>query len=291
MPILVTKLYIPPSRPNIVLRPRLVDVLNGGLNRKLTLVSAPAGFGKSTLVGEWVNGSRRLAAWLSLDEGDNDPTRFLVYLTAALQTIRPTIGEGMVAALQSPQPPPVESVVTTLLNDIAAVPDSFILVLDDYHLIDSPPIDNALALLMERLPPQMHLVIASRKDPILPLPRLRVRGQLTELRAADLRFTVEETADFLNRAMGLTLSTDEIAALEKRTEGWIAGLQLAALALQGSISLQGQGDTAGFIQSFSGSHRFVLDYLVEEVFQQQPEKVQTFLLHTSILDRLCAPLC
>ena len=284
-PILATKLYIPPPRPKVVLRPRLIERLNEGLHRKLTLISAPAGFGKTTLVSEWVAGCERPVAWLSLDEGDNDPTRFLTYLVAALQTIAPNIGAGVLGVLQSPQPPPIESILTALLNEITTVPDNFILVLDDYHVIDAKPVDHALTFLLEHLPPQMHLVIATREDPQLPLARLRARGQLTELRAADLRFTPAEAAEFLNQVMGLNLSAEDIAALETRTEGWIAGLQLAAL------SMQGHQDATSFIKSFTGSHHFVLDYLVEEVLQQQPESVQTFLLRTSILDRLCGPLC
>jgi LuxR family transcriptional regulator, maltose regulon positive regulatory protein len=285
--ILVTKLYLPSPRPGMVPRPSLVARLNDGLagGRKLALVSAPAGFGKTTLVSEWVAGCGRPVAWLSLDEGDSDPAGFLHYLVAALQTIADDIGAGTLAALQSPQPPATELILTTLLNDIAAMPHRFILVLDDYHRIDSEAIDHALAFLLDHLPPRMHLVIATREDPPLPLARLRARGQLTELRAADLRFTPVEAAEFLNRVMGLSLSDGDVAALETRTEGWIAGLQLAAL------SMQGHQDTAGFIQSFTASHRFVLDYLVEEVLQQQPESIQTFLLRTSILDRLCGPLC
>ena len=224
-------------------------------------------------------------AWLSLDEGDNDPTRFLTYLVAALQTIVANIGEGVLGALQSPQPPPIESILTALINEITTIPDNFIFVLDDYHIIDSKPVDNALAFLLEHLPPQMHLVITTREDPDLPLARLRARGQLTELRAADLRFTPAEAAEFLNQAMSLQLSAEDIAALEARTEGWITGLQLAALALQGSLSMQGHPDTSRFIQSFTGSHRFVLDYLVEEVLQRQPEHIRSFLLQTSILEQ------
>ena len=284
-PLLTTKLYIPPVRPELVWRPRLIERLNAGLHRKLTLISAPAGFGKTTLVSEWVAGCERPAAWLSLDEGDNDPTRFLAYLVAALQTIAANIGEGVLGVLQSPQPPPTESILTALLNEITTIPDNFVLVLDDYHVIDAKPADNALTFLLEHLPPQMHLVIATREDPHLPLARLRVRGQLTELRATDLRFTLSEAAGFLNQVMGLNLSAEDIAALETRTEGWIAGLQLAA------ISMQGHKDATSFIKSFTGSHHFVMDYLVEEVLQQQSESVQTFLLRTSILDRLCGPLC
>jgi len=286
-PILATKLYIPLPRPKIVVRPRLIERLNEGLSssRKLTIISASAGFGKTTLISEWVASCGQPVAWLSLDEGDNDPTIFLTYLVAALQTIMANIGAGVLGVLQSPQPPPTKSILTTLLNEIATIPDNFILVLDDYHIIDSKPVDNAITFLLERPPPQMHLVITTREDPQLPLARLRVRGQLTELRAADLRFTPIESADFLNQMMGLNLSAEDIAALETRTEGWIAGLQLAAL------SMQGHQDTASFIKSFSGSHHFVLDYLVEEVLQQQTESIQTFLLCTSILDRMCGPLC
>jgi len=285
MPILATKLFIPPPRPNLVLRPRLIERLNESMHRKLTLISAAAGFGKTTLVSEWVAGCGRPIAWLSLDEGDNDPARFLAYFVAALQTIEPNIGAGMLGALKNPQLPPIELVMTTLLNEITSLPDNFILVLDDYHVIDSNPVDQALTFLLKHLPPQMHLIITTREDPHLPMVRLRARGQMTELRAADLRFTPTEAAEFLNQVMGLNLSAEDITALETRTEGWIAGLQLAAL------SMEGQHDTASFIRSFTGSHHFVLDYLIEEVLQQQSESVQTFLLRTSILDRLCGPLC
>ena len=286
-PILATKLYIPPLRLRSVPRPRLVERLNEGLaaGHRLTLVSAPAGFGKTTLVSEWVAGCGRPAAWLSLDEADSDPGRFLTYLIAALQTVAPGIGAGVLTVLQSPQPPPPESILTALLNDVAAIPGDVVLILDDYHVLDAKPVDDALAFLVEHLPPQVHLVIATREDPALPLARLRARGQLTELRAADLRFTPSEAAEFLNEVMHLDLSAEQIAALEARTEGWIAGLQLAA------ISVQGRDDAAGFIASFAGSHHFVLDYLVEEVLQLQSEPVQTFLLRTSILDRLCGALC
>jgi LuxR family maltose regulon positive regulatory protein len=284
-PILATKLYIPRLRPNVVSRPRLLERLNEGLYGNLTLISAPAGFGKTTLVSQWLAGCGRPAAWLSLDEGENDPARFLTYLVAALQTLAATIGAGVMSALQSPRPPPPEAIVTSLLNDITTIPDSFVLVLDDYHVLDAQPVDQALTYLVEHLPPQMHLVIATREDPPLPLARLRGRGHLTEVRAADLRFTPSEAAEFLNRVMGLTLSSEDIAALERRTEGWIAGLQLAAL------SLQGQPDATSFIRSFTGSHHFVLDYLLEEVLDQQSEHIQTFLLGTSILDRMTGPLC
>src|SRR5512135_1993543 len=246
-PILATKLYIPPPRPKIILRPRLIQRLNEGLHGKLTLISAPAGFGKTTLVSEWIASSERPVAWLSLDAGDNGTTRFLAYLVAAVQTVVPKIGERLLIALQSPQPPPAESILTALLNEITTVPADFSLVLDDYHVIDSQAVDQALTFLVEHLPPQLHLVIASREDPPLPLARLRVRGPLTELRAIDLRFTPAEAAEFLNQLMGLNLSAEDVAALDKRTEGWIAGLQLAA------ISMQGNQDTASFIRSFTGS--------------------------------------
>src|SRR5215210_490251 len=284
-PILTTKLYVPPPRPHAVLRPRLTGRLNEGLHRKLTLISAPAGFGKTTLLGEWVAGCERPAAWLSLDEADSDPTRFLAYLVAALQTIAPNIAEGVLGMLQSPQPPPTEAVLTTLLNETATIEDDLALVLDDYHVIDARAVDDALAFVLEHLPPRMHLIISTREDPQLPLARLRARGQLGELRAADLRFTPSEAAEFLEGVMGLDLSAEDIAALEDRTEGWIAGLQLAAL------SMRGRADTARFIQAFTGSHRFVLDYLVEEVLGRQPERVRSFLLQTAILDRLSGSLC
>jgi LuxR family maltose regulon positive regulatory protein len=285
IPIISTKLYIPPLRSNVVIRSRLIEQLNDGLHRKLTLISASAGFGKTTLVSKWLAGCEQPAAWLSLDEGDNDPTRFLTYLVAALQTIAANIGKGVLAVLQSPQPPSIESILTAMLNEITTIPEDFVLVLDDYHVIDSKPIDDALTFLLEHLPPQMHLVITTREDPHLPLARLRVRAQLTELRITDLRFTRSEAAGFLNQVMGLNLSSEDIALLETRTEGWIAGLQLAA------ISMQGHKDATSFIKSFTGSHHFVLDYLMEEVLQQQSESVQTFLLRTSILERLCGRLC
>jgi LuxR family transcriptional regulator, maltose regulon positive regulatory protein len=296
-PILATKLYIPRHRPETVSRPILIERLNEGLcqnqglgqnpgfGRKLTLVSAPAGFGKTTLVSEWLAGCKQPVVWLSLDEGDNNFTCFLTYLIAALQTVAPEIGKGVLGALQSPQPPPTESILTTLLNEIANNPDNFLVVLDDYHVLDAKPIDDAVTFLIEHLPPQMHLVIATREDPHLPLARLRVRGHLTELRAADLRFSPTETAEFLNQVMSLNLSIENISKLEDRTEGWIAGLQLAAL------SMQGRKDITSFIKSFTGSHRFVLDYLVEEVLQHQSEHTRSFLLQTAILDRFCAPLC
>ncbi len=290
-----TKLHIPSLRPGLVPRPHLIERLNNGLalGCKLTLISASAGFGKTTLLSEWIAGCGRPVAWLSLDEGDNDPVRFISYLIAALQTLalsefegaKADIGDGLLAALQSHQPPSLEAILTALLNEISALPDYFLFILDDYHSVDSRSVDRSLAFLIEHQPPQMHLVIATREDPHLPLARLRVRGQLTELRAADLRFSAAEAAEFLNRMMGLNLSAEDIAALEARTEGWIAGLQLAAL------SMQGREDSASFIQAFTGSHRFVLDYLAEEVLQRQPEPIRSFLLQTSVLERFCAASC
>jgi len=289
-PLLHTKLFIPLTRYNLVPRTRLIEKLNGGLmmGRKLTLISAPAGFGKTTLVSDWITNCKCKAAWLSLDKGDNDPVRFLSYLIAALQTIEKNFATGVLAVLQSPQPPPIEASLTLLLNEISAIQENFILVLDDYHEIDSEHIDQALTFLLDHMPPQMHLVITTREDPSLPLSRYRARGQLTELRVTDLRFIPEESSAFLNQIVNLKLSAEDFVSLETRTEGWIAGLQLAALAL---LAMQGREDTARFIQAFTGSHRFVLDYLVEEVLSHQSEQVRSFLLQTAILERLCAPLC
>jgi LuxR family maltose regulon positive regulatory protein len=294
-PLLQTKLYIPPPRPELVPRPRLIERLNAGLHRKLTLVSAPAGFGKTTLVSEWVQAldsasPPNAVAWFSLDESDNDLSRFLVYLTGALQTVWTDIGKGVSTALQSPQPLPTEAILSILINEIADLDRRTVLIFDDYHLIETQPIHDALAFLLRRLPPSLHLVITTRVDSPLPLARLRARGQLTELRAADLRFSPFEAGEFLNQVMSLDLSAEDIAALERRTEGWIAGLQLASLALQGP-SMRGRKDVSSFIQSFAGSHHYILDYLVEEVLEQQSQSVQTFLLQTAVLDRLTGSLC
>ena len=283
--LLTTKLYRPLPRAHLVRRSHLMERLTQGAEGPLTLISAPAGFGKTTLVSQWLAGDARPIAWLSLDEGDNDPARFLMYLVMAVQTIGATLGAGVVGVLQAPQPPPIKALLTALLNEITRLPDPFVLVLDDYHLIEAQAVDQALTYLVEHLPPQMHLVIATRQDPPLPLARLRARGHMRELRATDLRFTPSEAAEFLTQGMGLHLEAQDIALLSARTEGWIAGLHLAAL------SLQGQQDAARFIQSFTGSHQFVLDYLVEEALGRQSASVQTFLLRTSILDRMSGPLC
>jgi ATP/maltotriose-dependent transcriptional regulator MalT len=284
-PLLATKLYIPPPRPNAILRSRLIAQLNAGLHRKLTLISAPAGFGKTTLISTWIASCGRPVAWLSLDAADSEPTRFLTYLVAALRTIAPTIGAGLSAVLQSPQPPPPEAILTALLNDIATVPDHFMLILDDYHVIDARLVDDALVFLLDHLPRQMHLVITTREDPQLPLARLRVRDQVTEVRASDLRFTPAEAAAFLKQVMDLDLAAEDVAALEERTEGWIAGLQLAAL------SMHGRDDIGQFVRAFAGDNRYIVDYLAEEVLQRQPERVRSFLLQTAILERLNGPLC
>ena len=308
--LLRTKLFVPRIRPFLVPRPHLIQKMNQGLQQhcKLTLISAPAGFGKTTLITCWIEEATRQAAnqakvdtlqppifdqvaWLSLDSDDNEITRFLAYTIAAIQTISPTMGEKVLSILQAPQLPPIESILTTLLNEIATIQHNFMLVFDDYHLIDDRSVDKALTFLLEHLPPQMHIVITTREDPNIPLARYRVRGQAIELRANDLRFTPSEAAQFLNQIMQLNLTANEVSALESRTEGWIAGLQIAALALQGQSNTNAQNDAANFIHAFTGSHRFVMDYLIEEILQQQSEQVHHFLLHTSILARLSAPLC
>jgi len=289
--LLQTKLYVPQLRQPFVSRPHLIEKLNQGLHRKLTLISAPAGFGKTTLVSEWISGGELPSTWLSLDENDAEPVRFLTYLIAALQHVAPEIGKTILPGLQSSQPLSTISVLTTLLNEIAAIPQNILLVLDDYHRVDAQVIDEALTFLLEHLPPSLHLVITTREDPQLPLPRLRARGLLTELRAADLRFTPDEAATFLNQVMGLHLSSADVTSLETRTEGWIAGLQLAALALQGQGATHAEENRSQFIKAFAGDNRYIVDYLIEEVLHRQPDHVRSFLLQTSILDRLSSPLC
>ncbi len=286
-PLLATKGYVPRRRPRVVPRPRLVARLDDRIGCALTLVAAPAGSGKTTLLADWLAATpagERTAAWVSLDPGDNDPALFWAYVVTALQGLPSGIGGTALALLRSPQPPPIASVLASLINEVAAL-DDVVLVLDDYHVIQSRPIHDALAFLLDHLPPNLHLVIATREDPPLPLPRLRARGQLVELRAADLRFTPDEAAAFLNGAMGLGLAADDVAALEARTEGWIAGLQLAAL------SVRGRPDVPAFIRAFAGDDRYVVDYLAEEVLERQPEAIRAFLLDTAILDRLSGPLC
>ena len=287
-PVLETKLHVPDLRRTLVARPRLSERLSHGAESKLTLISAPAGFGKTTLLAEWLAVAptgERATAWLSLDQADNQPGSFWTYLITALQTVAPELGASAHFLLQESQPPPIETVLATLLNELNAMPNDFVLVLDDYHAVDAREIQDGMAFLLEHLPAQMHLVIATRADPALPLARLRARGELVEIRAADLRFTPDEAVAYLNGVMGLALNAADVAALEARTEGWIAALQLAAL------SMQGRDDIAGFIASFAGDDRYIVDYLVEEVLLRQPEDVRSVLLQTSILDRLTGPLC
>jgi LuxR family maltose regulon positive regulatory protein len=288
-PLVATKLR--PSRipRDLIARPRLLERLEWDPERRLTLVSAPAGFGKTTLLGEWVGGRARggrPVAWVSLDERDNDPVRFLSYLVAALKTTGgEAFGEGALAALRSAEPPRMEAVLGTLVNELADLPGETTVVLDDYHVIDSEGVHRIVSFLLERLPEAAHIVIASRVDPPLPLARLRARGQMAELHAPDLRFTPEEASAFVGDAMGLDLSAEDVSALEGITEGWVAALRLAAL------SMKGRGDVSGFVGSFSGGHRDVFDFLAEEVLERQTEPVQSFLLETSVLDNLSGPLC
>jgi LuxR family maltose regulon positive regulatory protein len=283
--LLATKLYAPLTRTSLVTRPRLTERLEEGVRGNLTLLCAPAGFGKSTVLSEWVLQSELPVGWLSLDEGDNDAARFLSYMIAAIQTGEADIGEDALSLLRSPQPPPIQVVLTVVVNELATIPHDLVLILDDYHVITSEAVNVALAFLLKNMPAQLHLIIASRTDPPLPLSRLLAGGQLTKLRASDLGFTLEEATSFLNEVMSLELSEKDVAALERRTEGWIAGLQLAAL------SLQGREDTSNFISAFAGTNRHIFDYLAEEVLDSQPEDARAFLLQTSILDRLNGPLC
>jgi LuxR family maltose regulon positive regulatory protein len=295
-PLLKTKLYIPPIRPGLVSRPRLVERLDEGLRtgRKLTLISAPAGFGKTTLLSEWIAGcgTRARVAWVSLDGGDNDVAQFWSYAIAALQTLEPAVGQTALGALQASQaqPPPLEPLLISLLNDVTALElgeRPTILVLDDYHVLETEAIHESLDALLDHLPPALHLVIASREDPPLALPLLRGRGQLNEIRAADLRFTPAETTELLSAVMGLRLSADDIAALENRTEGWVVGLQMAALSLRGQTAPEAHD----FLSAFAGDDRYVADYLLDQVLRRQAPHIQRFLMQTSILDRLCGPLC
>jgi LuxR family transcriptional regulator, maltose regulon positive regulatory protein len=282
--LLATKLHVPRPHPGFVPRPRLLARLAAGTACELTLVSAPAGFGKTTLLAHWARGFDAPVAWLSLDPGDNDPIRFWRYVAEALERVQAGIGQRVAATLHGP-PAPLDAVVTVVINELASQAGRVVLVVDDYHLIEAQPVHGAVAALLERQPEQLRLVVATRADPPLPLARLRARGQLAELRAADLRFTLEESAALLRAATGLELPADSEAALTAQTEGWVAGLQLAAL------SLRGHADPAGFVATFSGSHRYILDYLTEEVLGRQPEELVRFLLETSVLERLSGPLC
>lgn len=285
--ILSTKLFIPAAPARVIHRPHLIERLTAGLQvgKFLTLVSAPAGYGKSTLLAEWITGYQGQVAWLSLDDRDNHPLRFWRYFVTALQTVSQPLGQAALQMLELAQDFDPQLFLTALVNDVAACDHPVILILDDYHLISNSDIHAAMNALLEHSPPSLHLVMATRTDPPLPLSRLRVRGKLTEVRIADLRFDTEEAAGFLNGLMNLALDTADVQALEARTEGWIAGLQLAAL------SLQDRADVQTFIQEFTGSQHLVLEYLVEEVLLRQPEALQQFLLETAILQRMCAPLC
>ena len=281
-PLVATKLYPPRLRPGLVARPRLADRLGGAAQARLTLLSAPAGFGKTTVLAEWLAAADRRVAWLSLDERDRRPATFWSYVVTALRGVVPAAGAAL-PLLQSRAP--VETALTTVVNALSTAPGEVYLVLDDYHLVDGPELQPGMVFLLDHLPPQAHLVVSTRADPALPLARLRARGELVELRAADLRFTVEEVASYLTGTLGLALTVDQVKALEGRTEGWVAALQLAAL------SMQGRADPAGFIAGFAGDDRYIVDYLVDEVLARQPAEVRSFLLQTCVLDRLSGPLC
>ncbi len=283
--LLASKLRVPRPRPGWVSRPRLVEHLRAGLTRDLILVCCPAGFGKSSLLADWVGDEKRAVAWLSLDEGDNDPVRFWRHVTAALDGVLPGVGERAGALVGGGGSTAIRAAVTALVNDLVVAPGEALLVVDDYHLIQAPEVHGSLEFLLAQLPVSLRVVLASRSDPPLPLARLRARGQLAELRAADLRFTLGEAGELLRAALGHDLPDRAVAALAERTEGWVAGLQLAAL------SLQGRSDVGRFVEEFSGSHRYVLDYLAEEVLDRQPEQLRIFLLETSVLERLSGPLC
>jgi LuxR family maltose regulon positive regulatory protein len=315
--LLTTKFFIPPIRAAHVSRPRLLDKLASSAHARLLLISAPAGFGKTTLAAEWIRNLRQgdketqrqadvgspfpiislpsphpvsaspppAVAWLSLDEDDNDPVRFVTYLVAALQSIDESMGRGLLAVLSASPSPDLAALITGLVNDMAAVAKPFVLVFDDYHVIDAADIHQAMTFLIDQMPAAMQLVLTSRTDPPLPLARWRVRRALVELRAADLRFTQAEAAEFLHKELGAPLPDDAVTALEQRTEGWITGLHLAAL------SMQEPHERDSFIQQFTGSYHYIIDYLTDEVLQRQPPPVQSFLRQTAILERLCGPLC
>jgi LuxR family maltose regulon positive regulatory protein len=285
--LLTTKFHAPSLRPNLVSRPWLTTQLDEGLHfgHRLTLVSAPPGFGKTTLISEWIGNTDVPVAWLSVDEGDNEPASFLSYMVAALQQIDERIGQSVQPLLQSPQPVPVHTLIAALINDLAASATSLLLVLDDYHLITAMSVHDMLTFLLENQPPGLHIIIGTREDPPLPLARMRARGQITELRERSLRFTPDETAAFLNEAMNLDLSPEAITALAGRTEGWITGLQLAGLALRQQSAVE------EFVAAFAGDDRYIVEYLMAEVLDRAPESLRDFLRQTSILDRLSAPLC
>ena len=280
-----TKLRLPFTRPELVTRPRLQETLARGLQGPLTLIIAPAGFGKTTLLTSFAATCPMPVAWLSLDQNDSQEMRFLRYLTAAVQAADSTVGNGAAQLAAAAEPVPAESILTLLVNDLDASAGDMALVLDDYHLINNPTVHTALAFLLDNCPRTLHLVIAGRSDPKLPLARLRARSQVVELRAADLRFTEPEAGRFFNTVMGLELDPQSVAMLEERAEGWIAGLQMAAL------SIQGRQDVQAFVRKFAGTNRFIMDFMMEEVLAREPKEIQDFLLHTSILTRLNGPLC
>jgi LuxR family transcriptional regulator, maltose regulon positive regulatory protein len=286
-PLLATKLFVPQPRPGLVARPRLIQRLNDALSSGMVLVSASAGSGKTTAVVQWVLQTKKNTpvAWVSLDDGDNDPVRFWDYFIAAFKIFKPVAGEAASTILHSGQSYTTEGLLTSLINDIADISKNFVIVLDDYHLIKSDAIHTALAFLLDHIPPMMHLVVATRADPPLPLPHFRGRGTLVEIGADDLRFTDEEAARLLREILGTPLSAEQTAALNAHTEGWVVGLKMAAL------SMRGEKDIQSFIAGFTGSHRYVMDYLVEEVLKRQTEEVRDFLLQTSVLGRMTAPLC
>ena len=290
-PLLTTKFHLPSRRADVVSRPALIERLNAGLSGKLTLVTAPAGFGKSTLIADWIISGlsttyQERTTWLSLDRADNTPPQFWTYLVAAFQRVNPAIGKTFQTAFQAAAPlPPIEIALTSLINEIALDTRPLLVGLDDYHEITNPKIHQGLAFLIENLPSNLHLVILSREDVPFPVSRYRVNGQLTEIRAADLRFSQRESVTLLNDLFALSLSPDDVEALNARTEGWVAGLQLAAL------SLQSTDDKPGFVQAFAGSHRFLTDYLIDEVLVRQTEAIQKFLWRTAILERFSAEVC
>src|SRR3954449_3249792 len=293
MPVLGTKLHLPAPRRRLVQRTRLTDQLQAheGEGPRLVLVAAPAGFGKTTLMTQWLAAAepaRRKVAWLALDPGDSDLRLFLTHLVAAIQTALPEAAVEALSLLEGGGTTPTDAVLVSLINDLDALAGPTVVALDDYHVIEAAAVHEAVSFLLDNLPPQVTLAMTTRADPPLPLSRLRARGELVEVRASDLRFTAGEAQAFLNEVMELELEPALVAALEARTEGWAAGLQLAALSAR---THAGAGDVAGFVEAFSGSHRFVLDYLVEEVLDRQPDEVRAFLLDPSVLDALAGGLC
>ena len=286
-PLITTKFLIPPPRQRLVSRPVLLDCISRGISGKFTLISASSGYGKTTLMSEWCKsrGQEFPIAWISLDKGDNDPVRFLSYLLAALQTVQDGLGQDTGATIQGAQNPSDESILSVLVNELSSVSQDFVLVLEDYHVIELREIHHMMVFLLEHIPPQIHLVILTRLDPPFPLARLRARGELLEIRAKDLRFSLEDADTLLRDMVGLHLSEENVQILLDRTEGWITGLQLVAL------SIQGIENPSELIATFGGGHEYIVDYLIEEVLERQPDNLKMFLLQTSILNRLNGSLC